>query len=176
MSLKRKILIAERAILSLGLVRMIIRGIAWMFERTAWLLGRIRFGALVSQRGIGCVCHWNAELKYPENISLGDYVVIGTNASIGAHSPIRIGNRVRISRDVVLETAGLAFAKGPPPYEHASAPIIIGEGVWIGARAVVLGGVTIGAHAVIAAGAVVTKDVPPNAIVGGVPARPLREQ
>ena len=50
-------------------------------------------------------------------------------------------------------------------------PIRIGKGVWIGANATVLAGVTIGDHAVVAAGAVVTKDVPARAIVGGVPAR-----
>lgn len=154
---------------------MIVRGSTWLFGRVLWLWGRLRFGALVQKRGVGCVCHWNAELKYPENITLGDYVVIGANVSIGAHSPVAIGSRVRISRDVVLETAGLAFSKGPPPYEHTSSPIVIEEGVWIGARAIVLGGVRVGAHAVIAAGAVVTKDVPAGAIVGGVPAQSLRQ-
>jgi acetyltransferase-like isoleucine patch superfamily enzyme len=171
---KRGALLVERAVLSAGLVRTIVRGLAWIFERVLWLWGRIRFGALVHNRGVGCVCHWNAHLKYPENILLGDHVVIGENVSIGAHSPIKLGNRVRISRDVILEAAGLDFSKGTPPYQHTSAPITIDEGVWIGARAVVLGGVTIGAYAIIAAGAVVTKDVPAGAVVGGVPARSLR--
>jgi acetyltransferase-like isoleucine patch superfamily enzyme len=171
--IKLKLLTAEKAFLALSVVRMIVRAIAWPFEQLLWLWGRVRFGALVRKRGIGCVCHWNARLKYPDNISLGDYVVIGANASIGAHSTIVIGDRVRISQDVVIETAGLDFSKGPPPYEHRSSPIVIEEGVWIGARAIVLGGVRVGAHAVIAAGAVVTKDIPAGTIVGGVPARPL---
>lgn len=54
------------------------------------------------------------------------------------------------------------------------APIHIGRNVWIGANATVLPGVTIGDHAVIAAGAVVTKDVPANTVVGGVPAKVIR--
>lgn len=55
------------------------------------------------------------------------------------------------------------------------APIHIGRNVWIGANAVVLPGVSIGDGAVVAAGAVVTKDVPPCTIVGGVPAKKLKE-
>ena len=55
-----------------------------------------------------------------------------------------------------------------------SAPIMIGDHVWIGFGATILGGVTIGDGAIVAAGAVVTKDVPPKALVGGVPAKVLR--
>jgi maltose O-acetyltransferase len=143
-------------------------------RRALWIWGRLRFAALVRDRGPGCVCHWNADLKYPENIHLGEGVVIGVNASLGAHSPIHIGNRVRISKEVQIETAGLDFFTGPPPYRHVSKPIVIEDGVWIGTRAMVLGGVRIGAYAVVAAGSIVTRDVPPRTIVGGVPARPLK--
>ncbi|MBP6872851.1 MAG: acyltransferase [Bacteroidales bacterium] len=56
-----------------------------------------------------------------------------------------------------------------------SKPILIGDNVWIGMRAIILKGVTIGNGSIVAAGAVVTKDVPPNTVVGGVPARVIRE-
>lgn len=59
---------------------------------------------------------------------------------------------------------------------NESAPVSLGSDVWIGARAVVLGGVRIGHGAVVAAGAVVTRDVEPYSVVGGVPARPIRER
>ncbi len=55
-----------------------------------------------------------------------------------------------------------------------SAPIKIGDNVWIGANSVILKGVTIGNNAIIAAGSIVTKDVPANAIVGGCPAKVIR--
>ena len=55
------------------------------------------------------------------------------------------------------------------------APVEIGNGVWVGAHATILSGVTIGDNAVIAAGAVVTKDVPANAVAGGVPAKIIKQ-
>lgn len=152
----------------------IILIVSHLFHRIFWLWGRVRFAAMVKNKGPACVCHWNAELKYPNNIKLGNHVIIGVNASIGAHSLITIGNHVRISKDVQIETAGLDFLTGPPPYPHQSQPIVIEDGVWIGARAIILGGVHVGANAVIAAGSVVTRDVPARTIVGGIPARILK--
>lgn len=145
-----------------------------ILRRMLWVWGRVRFGTLVKNRGLGCVCHWATDLKYPENIFLGERVVIGVNASLGAHSEIRIGDNVHISRDVHLETAGLDFHEKFPPYAHLSQSITIDKGVWIGSRSTILGGVHIGEYAIIAAGSVVTKDVPPFAVVGGIPARILK--
>jgi acetyltransferase-like isoleucine patch superfamily enzyme len=96
------------------------------------------------------------------------------NVSIGAASRVRIGDQVRISRDVMIETAGLDFETLAPPYLHISSPINIERGVWIGARALILGGVTVGEYCVIAAGSVVTKTVPPFSLVAGVPATVVR--
>jgi acetyltransferase-like isoleucine patch superfamily enzyme len=124
-------------------------------------------------RAEGLVCHWSVEIKCPENLTLGKDVIVGPGSVLGAMAPIRLGNHVRLSRDVIVETAGLDFKAGKPPYRHDARPIEIGEGVWIGARAIVLGGVTIGACAVVAAGSVVTHDVSPGDIVGGTPARVL---
>lgn len=117
-------------------------------------------------------CHWTTEIKYPDNIQLGHNVAIGPNCTLGAMSAIRIGNFVRISKGAVIETAGLDLSSGLP-YKHRAKPIVIEDGAWIGSNAIVLGGVTIGANTIIGAGAVVTKDVPPNAIVVGGPTRQL---
>lgn len=169
--MKNILLKLEFYLLRFLLISILVRCIETTVKRTLWLWGRIRFGALVKNRGIGCVCHWGVDLKYPENIFLGERVVIGVNASLGAHSPIHIGDYVHISRDVHLETAGLDFSTRNPPYIHISKPITIERGVWIGSRSTVLGGVHIGEYAIVAAGAIVTKDVPAFAIVAGVPAK-----
>jgi maltose O-acetyltransferase len=165
----------EKSVLGLAPVRWLVVAIEWFAMRCMWVWGRVRFGALVRRRGLDCVCHWSVDLKYPENIVLGTGVVIGVGCSIGAHSSVTLGDRVRLSRDVHLETAGLDFS-GQPPFPHVSKPIVVEEGVWIGARATVLGGVTIGRHAVVAAGAIVTHDVPPFTVVGGIPARLLLDR
>jgi maltose O-acetyltransferase len=85
---------------------------------------------------------------------------------LGASAPIVLGDHVRLSKGVVIETAGLDF-RAAPPYCHRAKPITIGHGVWLGAGAIVLGGVSIGDHAVIGAGTVVTRDVPQRAVVVG---------
>jgi acetyltransferase-like isoleucine patch superfamily enzyme len=116
----------------------------------------------------GCFCHWSAEVKYPERVQLGRGVIIGPRCTIGAASQIWLGDHVHLSKGVYVETGGLDFS-APLPYPHAHKPITIGEGVWIGADAIVLGGVTVGAGSIIGAGAVVRHDVPPRSIVTGQP-------
>ena len=89
---------------------------------------------------------------------------------------IEIGDRVGIGPDVLVLTGSHVVADSYRRTGHVtSAPVDIGPGAWVGARAVILPGVTIGAGAVVAAGAVVTKDVPANVMVGGVPARRIRQ-
>lgn len=118
----------------------------------------------------GCFCHWSAEVKYPKRINVGRGVIIGPRCTIGAASPVVLGDNVHLSKGVYVETAGLDFT-APMPYPHIHKPIVIGEGVWIGANAIVLGGVTVGSGSIIGAGAVVSKDVPPRSIVTGQPMR-----
>lgn len=118
------------------------------------------------------VCHWTAEIKYPERIRLGRHVVIGPGCVLGAHGGISLGDHVHVSKDVMIETAGLDFG-APPPFPHVSKPISIGAGTWIGARAIVLGGVTIGENCVIGANAVVAKDLPAGSRFVGATGRLL---
>lgn len=109
-----------------------------------------------------------------KNITLGKNVFINSGCSFQDQGGITIGDGSQIGHQVVLATLNHEYAvskrAGMTP-----APIHIGKRVWIGAHATVLPGVTIGDGAIVAAGAVVTKDVPAYTIVGGVPARIIRE-
>lgn len=172
--MKRRLLELEHTLLRGAAVGLVVRSVQAVGFRLRWLWGRVRFGALVRNRGLGCVCAHDDDLKYPQNITLGKRVVIGSNVSLGAHSPITMGDNVRLSRDVIIETAGLDFSTGRPPYKHDSKPIMIEKGVWIGARAIILGGVTLGENAIVAAGSVVSRSVEPGQLVAGIPARPIR--
>lgn len=117
--------------------------------------------------GVGNPCHY---------LSIGDDTIITgpLHADLGA--PLHIGHRVRIGHDVALLT--VSHSIGDASFrcgETESAPVTIGDGAWIASRAVVLPGVAVGAGAVVAAGAVVTRDVPANTLVAGVPARVIRD-
>lgn len=123
----------------------------------------------------------------------GDNIHVGNNVSINHRclfvdtNTITIGSNVLIAPGVQLNTSSHPVAlqarltpnwtPGSPQYfcRTRALPIVIGDGCWIGAGAIVLGGVTIGDGAVVAAGAVVTRDVAPMTVVGGVPARFIKQ-
>lgn len=108
-----------------------------------------------------------------KNITIGRRVSINSGCRFQDQGGITIGDDVLIGHNVVLATLNHGFAPEQRKDIHP-APIIIGRNVWIGANATVLPGVTIGDNAIIAAGAVVTKDVPENTVVGGVPAKVIK--
>ena len=110
---------------------------------------------------------------FGKNITLGSGVFINSGCRFQDQGGITVGDGALIGHNVVLATLNHEFA---PEHRRSMypAPITIGKNVWIGANATLLPGVTVGDNAVIAAGAVVTKAVPENAVVGGVPARQLR--
>jgi acetyltransferase-like isoleucine patch superfamily enzyme len=109
----------------------------------------------------------------PEQLTMGDQIDIGEFTHIRANGGIRIGNRVLIAANVTITTREHPVAL-PRWGKTEDAPIVIEDDVWIGAGAIVLPGVTIGRGAVVAAGAVVTADVPPFTVVGGVPAKTIK--
>ena len=96
---------------------------------------------------------------------------INTNTEINCFNKIIIGKNCTISEGVIIRDCDNHLMEGN---DSSSAPIIIGDNVWIGIRAIILKGVSIGDGSVVAAGAVVNKDVPPYSLVGGVPAKVLK--
>lgn len=98
---------------------------------------------------------------------------INEDVEITCASKIIIGKGCTIARGVVIRDYD-AHTIELPNYE-ISKPIIIGEHVWIGNRAMILKGVNIGNGSIVAAGSIVTKDVPPNVIVAGIPAKVVKE-
>lgn len=122
--------------------------------------------------------------EYGVNINVGKECFLNYNCVLLDVAPIALGNGVWIGANVTLATplhplvAKERLIADYPDGRHDleySAPITIGDGCWICSGATVCGGVTIGENSVIAAGAVVTRDVPANSLVAGVPARVVRK-
>ena len=154
---------------------------------------------LYQHRGKHSVIHSSARMDTPpyRKFSLGDYsviesfacinnavgdVVIGDHTRIGLHNtvigPVKIGNHVNLAQGITITALNHNFKNADKRIDEqgiSTAPVTIGDDIWIGANAVVLPGVTIGDHSVVAAGAVVTKDVPPRSLVAGVPARIINQ-
>lgn len=107
---------------------------------------------------------------YGKNITVGEGVFINACCHFQDHGGIVIGDGCQIGHNVVFATLNHELA----PERRKStrpAPIVLGKNVWVGSNATILQGVTIGDNAVVAVGAVVNKDVAPNTVVGGVPAK-----
>lgn len=138
-------------------------------ERTR-LLGEI-FGAVGANAFVEPPLH----VAYGTHTHVGDEFYANFNLVLVDDAEVHIGDRVMIAPNVTITTAGHPVhpdvRRGGRQF---SLPVHIGDDVWIGSQVVVLPGVTIGAGSVVAAGAVVTRDVPPGVVAGGVPARVLR--
>lgn len=115
------------------------------------------------------------------NNACGD-VIIGDHTRVGIHNtiigPVTIGSHVNLAQGVVVTALNHGFQGHNTPISSQPVtltPVTIDDDVWVGANATILPGVHVGRHSIIAAGAVVTKDVPPNIIVGGIPAKVIKE-
>lgn len=104
-------------------------------------------------------------------LKIGDHSGLGINAHIGSN--VEIGIWVRMGQDVMIVTQNHKYTKEAME-GYIRGPVKIGDNVWIGNRVIILPDVRVGRNAIIGAGAVVTKDVAPYSIVGGVPARHIK--
>jgi acetyltransferase-like isoleucine patch superfamily enzyme len=109
-----------------------------------------------------------------ENIRVGRNVFINQNCTLYDLGGIDIGDDVMIGPNVSLITSGHPVDPARRREAVIAKPIAIGRNVWIAANVTIIGGVTIGENSVVAAGSVVTRDVPPDTLVGGNPAKVIR--
>ena len=107
-------------------------------------------------------------------MKVGRNVFVNQNCTFYDLGGLEIGDDVMIGPNVSLITSGHPVEPSRRRDCVVAKPIVIGRNVWIGAGATIIGGVTIGENAVVAAAAVVTRDVPPNTLVGGNPAKIIR--
>jgi len=107
-------------------------------------------------------------------IEIGRHTIINANCHLDGRGGLRIGDNVSVSRGVWILTDEHDI--NDPAFSEVLAPVNIDDYAFVGSKAMILPGISVGRGAVIGAGAVVTKDVPPFAIVGGVPASRIGER
>ena len=130
----------------------------------------------LGQLGKGSIVYADVMMSHPEQIYIGENVSIapGVRLSSSSRGTITIGDRCAIASCVHIVTPTHDPNVLPVSSVGINRSVTIGHDVWIGTGATILPGVTVHDGAMIAAGAVVTKDVPPDCMVGGVPARLIK--
>jgi len=138
-------------------------------------LRRLYLRNYLGRLGQGSAVQMGTRFLNGRKVHLGPRNVINFSCLLdGRIYEIRTGADVSIGPEASILTLG--HDPGSPDFSNRGGPVIIGDHVWIGYRAVILPGVSIGEGAVIAAGAVVTRDVEPFAIMAGVPARKVADR
>lgn len=124
--------------------------------------------------GKGSTIHMWTNFFQPRNIEIGEDTIVGDHCFLDGRAKIKIGNHTDIASFVLIYNS--QHNVYDESFRAIEKPVEIGDYVFIGPRVTILPGVKIGKGAVIAAGAVVTKDVKPGKIVGGVPAREIKDR
>jgi acetyltransferase-like isoleucine patch superfamily enzyme len=142
--------------------------------------GRIVLGAGVRLSGLSSLAFGPPAPGRPELV-IGDGTFVGHGCAFGVGRSVRVGRHCLFASFVHVQDMDghpLDAARrraGEPTPPDAIAPVVIGDDVWVGTSALILKGVTVGDRAIVAAHAVVTKDVPPDTVVAGNPARVVKE-
>lgn len=124
--------------------------------------------------GKGSTLHTGTHFYNPSNIKIGKDTIIGEDAVLDGRATLTIGDHVDFASEVMIYNCQHDVHR--EDFGAQGGPVIIEDYVFLGPRVIVLPGVTIGKGAVVAAGAVVTKNVEPFTIVGGVPAKVIGER
>lgn len=129
------------------------------------------FGAKIGKR---TVIKNNVTVKFPWKLTVGDDVWLGEQCWIDNLDKVTIGSNVCISQGALLLTGNHDYTIPSMPYRNA--PIVIEDGAWIGARAVVCAGITVHENAILTVGSVASRDLQPNGIYKGNPAVMVRNR
>ncbi|MGD8112375.1 sugar O-acetyltransferase [Vibrio sp. TRT 21S02] len=130
---------------------------------------------LLGKFGQGSVIRPPFYCEFGQTISVGAHTFINMNATMLDGAPISIGNHVMIGPNAQFYSAGHSLDyQSRRKWETLCKPIVVEDDVWIGGCVIINQGVTIGARSVIAANSVVTRDVPPDSLYGGSPAKLIR--
>lgn len=155
----------------LDLELLILRIVGWVPLYSIRYLFYVLAGVKI---GKGAHLHMGAQFFYPPNVEIGEDAIIGANAFLDGRDKLIIGSHTDIASDVMIYNSEHDI--NSEDFRAIIAPVEIGSFCFIGPRVIILPGVKISEGAVIAAGAVVTKDVKPYEIVGGVPAVKIGER
>lgn len=138
-------------------------------------LVRLFFYKLAGMKiGAGSRIHMWARFYDPSGITIGEDTIIGDHAFLDGRASLTIGSHVNIASQIMVYNSQHDI--DVEDFHHVDGPVTIEDYAFIGPRVIILPNVTIGRGAVVGAGAVVTKNVDPFAVVGGVPAQFIRER
>lgn len=156
-------------------MKALARSLVLLVARIQRVLRRMKWSLLLNKLGSGTIFWGPVYITAPQQVSVGKNCTFNRNVIINARAAVTIGNHVRIASGVIINAAGLDYEAPREARMHTQAPVVIRDGAWIGAGAIIAPGVTIGEDAAVGAGAVVLKDVAPRTLVFGNPARAVRE-
>jgi acetyltransferase-like isoleucine patch superfamily enzyme len=132
-----------------------------------WIMAGVKLGE-------GSTLHTGVRTYNPKGISVGEGSIIGYGTFLDGRAPLKLGSHVDIASEVMIYSSEHDI--NSPDFEATLGEVTIEDYVFIGPRAILLPGIKVGKGAVIGAGAVVTKDVAPFTVVGGVPAKVIGER
>lgn len=170
----RKYWLLLRMLFDLRTWRWLVRWLEFHYQNHASQLSRL------AAVGENTWIEPTAKFTHPENIRIGRNCHINHLGCLQAdsESSISIGDNFLMGPGTMIFTSNYRLRRGTPmrEQERRQADVTIGDDVWLGSGVVVTAGVTIGSGAVVGAGSVVTRDIPEQAIAGGIPAKVLKER
>ena len=169
---------AYRTTIDIGASR--LKQVAWYFINLLFFVNPFNFISsskvfllklFGARLGTGVVVKPSVNIKYPWKLRVGDHTWIGEDVWIDNLSDVTIGRNVTLSQGCLLLTGSHDHAR--ETFDYLSQPIVLEDGVWIGARAVVGGGSRCGSHSILGINSVAEGDLEPYTIYKGNPAIPV---